>query len=120
MTVVPYFALDDSVMRNIIGLNLSKIAARLRENHAASLKYDDSVVDTVLARCRDAESGARNIDHIMTGTLLPAVSREILARMAEAVAFSEIAVSTDETGQFTYAIDGVATSAGAPAAVSAG
>lgn len=120
MTVVPYFALDDSVMRNIIELNLGKIAARLRENHAATLKHDDSVVDAILARCRDAESGARNIDHILTGSLLPAVSREILARMAIAEPFSEVAVSTDETGQFSYAIDGVSTQAeSAPAAVSA-
>ncbi|MBA3312909.1 MAG: type VI secretion system ATPase TssH [Planctomycetaceae bacterium] len=121
MTVVPYFALDDSVMRNIIELNLSKIAARLRENHAATLKYEDSVVNAILARCRDAESGARNVDHILTGTLLPSVSREILSRMAIAEPFSEVSVGTDEAGDFTYAIDGVSTSAnGRAVAASAG
>jgi type VI secretion system protein VasG len=121
MTVVTYFALDDSVMRSIIGLNLAKIAARLRENHAAAFKYEDSVVNAILARCRDAESGARNVDHILTGTLLPSVSREILSRMAVAEPFSEVSVGTDASGDFTYAIDGVSTSAvAASAAVAVG
>src|SRR5207248_3359484 len=83
MTIVPYFPLGDEVMRKIITLQLRRIADRMRENHKAVFSYDDSVVATIAARCKEVESGARNVDHILTGSLLPEISREFLTHMAE-------------------------------------
>jgi type VI secretion system protein VasG len=102
---VPYFPLGDQVLRKIIELQLKKIGDRLRQNHKASFTHDSSVVDTVASRCKDVESGARNVDHILTGTMLPAISREVLNRMAEGMALNRVHVGVDQAGQFTYRIE---------------
>jgi type VI secretion system protein VasG len=103
--VVPYYPLSDDVLRQIIRLQLGRIAARFQENHRADFAYDDAVVEAIRSRCREVESGARNVDHILTGTLLPEVSREILVRMAEGRPISRVAVSVDGGGSFRYQID---------------
>jgi type VI secretion system protein VasG len=105
MVVVPYFPLGDAVLKKIIGLNLKKIANRLRENHKAEFTYDDALVSTVASRCKEVESGARNVDHILTGSMLPAVSRELLQRMAEGLPVHKVHAGVDDKGQFTYRIE---------------
>jgi type VI secretion system protein VasG len=102
--VVPYYPLSDDVLRRIIRLQLGRIASRFRENHRAEFLYDDAVVEAIRSRCREVESGARNVDHILTGTLLPEVSRQILVRMAEGQPISRVAVSVDGSG-FRYEIN---------------
>ncbi len=105
MTIVPYFPLSDEVMRTIIVLQLKRIAGRLREGHRAQFTYDDALVAAVAGRCKEVESGARNVDHILTGTLLPEMSREVLARMAEGRAISRVHVGVGDKGEFVYQID---------------
>jgi type VI secretion system protein VasG len=105
MTVVPYFPLSEPVLKQIIELQLKKIADRLRQNHKAAFQFDDRVISTVAARCTEVESGARNVDHILTGTLLPTISREVLTRIAEGRPVREVRVGIDEKAQFTYAIE---------------
>src|SRR5205814_9820542 len=92
MAVVPYFPLSDSVLKKIIQLNLKKIGARLKENHKAEFSYDDKMVDTVASRCKEVESGARNVDHILNGTMLPTMAREVLQRMAEGLPVKRVHV----------------------------
>lgn len=104
MTVVPYYPLADEVMRQIIRLQLGRIADRLRANHRAEFIYDDALVDAVASRCREVESGARNIDHILTRTLLPELSSEFLARMAGGDPIARVHVSVDGAGAFQYQI----------------
>ena len=104
MTVVPYYPLADDVMRQIIRLQLGRIADRLKENHRAEFHYDEALISAVAGRCKEVESGARNVDHILTRTLLPEVSREFLGRMAEGQAISRVHVSVDESGNFRYEI----------------
>src|SRR5262249_26110645 len=70
LTVVPYFPLADEVVRQIIRLQLRRIGERMAANHRAELAYDDAVVEAIAGRCKEVESGARNVDHILTGTLL--------------------------------------------------
>ena len=104
MTVVPYYPLGDEVLKSIIHLKLGQIVDRVRANYKAELIYDDMLVDTVLSRCKEVESGARNVDHILTGTLLPEMARQFLTRMAEGSSLKSARVSADETGQFVYEI----------------
>jgi type VI secretion system protein VasG len=91
-------------MRTIIKLQLGLIGRRLAENHKARLTYVDAVVDEIAARCREVESGARNVDHILTRTLLPELSGEFLARMARDERVAQVAVGVGAGGQFTYTI----------------
>jgi type VI secretion system protein VasG len=104
MTVVPYFPLGDEVLKGIIRLQLTRIRERVQGNHKATFSYDEALVDAVAGRCKEVESGARNVDHILTGTLLPELAREFLARLAEGRPVGHAHVGVDEGGQFTYTL----------------
>ncbi len=103
MVTVPYYPISDEIMRMIIKLQLGKIEQRIKTNHNAKFSFDESVVDTIAARCTDVDSGARNVYNILTGTMLPEMSGEVLSRMADGNAISEIKVSTADS-KFTYQI----------------
>jgi type VI secretion system protein VasG len=103
MIVVPYYPIADDVMRRITGLKLGKVAARLRQTHGMALEYGDDVVAQIAARCTEVDSGARNVDHIITGTLLPEISRELLGRMAAGEAAAHLRLTVEPDGRFGYA-----------------
>lgn len=103
LVTVPYFPLRDEAMKKIVTLKLAKIQRRIRENHKIELTYDPTVVAEVAKRCTEVESGARNVDNILTNTMLPDVSRYLLSRMAERQKPSSIHVAVGENGTFTYA-----------------
>ncbi|PYT25463.1 MAG: type VI secretion system ATPase TssH [Acidobacteria bacterium] len=102
MVIIPYFPIRDEAMKKIITLKLAKIQRRLFENHRIKLTYDDPLVEEVARRCTEVESGARNVDNILTNTLLPEVSRRILGSMAERQRLDAIHVSTGPDGAFVY------------------
>ena len=81
MTIVPYYLLDPGFMKQIVTLRLEKLANRLFESHRMQLSYTDEVLECIANRCTEVETGARNIDHIMRGTILPQLSERILTRM---------------------------------------
>ena len=104
LITVPYYPISDEVMRRIIELQLGKIRSRLQDNNRAQFSYDDALVTAIARRCTEVESGARNVDHILTRTLLPEISREFLARMAEGQAITKVHISVDGDGAFRYEI----------------
>lgn len=104
MVVVPYYPISDEVMREIIKLQLGRIGKRLEENHGADFSYDPKVVDEVASRCKEVESGARNVDHILTRSLLPEMSGEFLSRMGSGSGIGRVHVSVAEGGGFQYEI----------------
>ncbi len=104
MVVVPYYPITDEVMREIIKLQLERIGRRLLENHGAEFGYDDAVISEIANRCKEVESGARNVDHILTRTLLPEMSGEFLSRMASGKPVSRAHVSVGGEGRFKYDI----------------
>jgi len=77
-------------MREIVTLKLDRLVARMAENHKMKLTCSPVVVEQIAARCTEVETGARNIDHIMRGTILPQLSREILARLGDESMPSEV------------------------------
>ena len=104
LIVVPYYPISDVVMRQIIKLQLGRITRRMRENHNAAFTYGDELLDCIAGRCREVESGARNVDHILTRTLLPEISQEVLTRMAEGKTLSSVHVAVDENSAFRYTL----------------
>jgi type VI secretion system protein VasG len=102
LVTVPYFPLRDEAMKQIVTLKLAKIQRRIRDNHKIELTYDPAVVAEVAKRCTEVESGARNVDNILTNTMLPDVSRYLLSRMAERQKPAAIHVSVAENGVFAY------------------
>ena len=100
--ITPYFPLQDSVLRTIIDLKLEKVRARLLATHRVSLILDDAVKKAIAERCTEVESGARNVDNILTNTLLPSVSQVLLGALAEGTVPVEIHVDVGENGDFVY------------------
>ncbi|MBC7455512.1 MAG: type VI secretion system ATPase TssH [Massilia sp.] len=105
LTVVPFYPIDDEVLARIIRLKLERIRRRIDQNHQAQFEFDDALVKAVLARCTEVDSGARNVDTILNGTLLPEIADTVLARMAEGASITRIAVSASKAGKFKYTID---------------
>jgi type VI secretion system protein VasG len=104
MKVVPYYPISDDVLAAIIELKLGRIRDRVAANHKAEFVWDDKLVDTVLARCTEVDTGARNVDHILNGTLLPEIAEAVLARMAEGSAIERIKVTANKAGEFKYTL----------------
>jgi type VI secretion system protein VasG len=104
MVTVPYYPISDDILRLIIKLQLGKIKDRIFDNHGAQFSYDDSVIDTVAKRCTDVDSGARNVYNILTGSLLPEMSGEVLSRMASGEGIKKVRVSVGEGENFAYDI----------------
>ncbi|HXE60802.1 MAG TPA: hypothetical protein VN607_08845 [Gemmatimonadaceae bacterium] len=115
MVIIPYFPIRDENLKRIIKLKLAKIQRRLTETHRVTMTFDDALVSQVAERCTEVESGARNVDNILTNTLLPEISREILERMAAGDRMSAIKVGVQPDGTFDYQVTGAA-AAPAPAA----
>ncbi|MBD8627715.1 type VI secretion system ATPase TssH [Oxalobacteraceae sp. CFBP 8753] len=107
LSVVPFYPIGDEVLANIIRLKLARIGARVLENHKASFEYDDALVAAVLSRCTEVDSGARNIDNILGGTLLPEIADSVLARMMEGGAIARVKVGATRAGKFKYLIEPV-------------
>ena len=104
LKVVPYYPISDDVLVQIIELKLQRIRDRVASNHKATFAWDESLVDAVLQRCTEVDSGARNVDHILNGTLLPEIAENVLARMIDGGKIETITVGADETGGFRYTI----------------
>ena len=104
MVTVPFYPITDDILRLIIKLQLGKIKNRIADNHGAQFSYDDSVISTVAERCTDVDSGARNVYNILTGTLLPEMSGEVLSRMASGEGIKSVHVNVGENGAFVYEI----------------
>ena len=102
MLLIPYFPIRDEALRKIIVLKLGRIIRRLRENHRVELTHDEALLIEVAKRCTEVESGARNVDNVLTNTLLPEISRQLLGKMAEGERVSSIRVSVGADGKFVY------------------
>ena len=104
LKVVPYYPIADAVLQQIIELKLHRIQSRITTNHKAEFAWDEKLIDAVLARCTEVDSGARNVDHILNGTLLPEIAGAVLTRMAEGTAIGRIRVSAANNGSFKYTL----------------
>lgn len=104
MQVVPFYPIPDEVLARIIELKLGRIRERIAARHKADFSWNAGLVEAVLARCTEVDSGARNVDHILNGTLLPEIAAEVLGRMAAGEAVRQVRVTTGRKGDFRYAI----------------
>jgi len=104
VTLVPYFPLAENVLRQIVELQLGRVKKRVQENYRAKFSYTPELVAAIAARCTEVESGARNIDHIISRTLLPEMAAEFLERMSAGKPIGAVKVTMGEKGEFRYEI----------------
>jgi len=100
---IPYYPLSDEVLHKIIVLQLNRIKKRMAENHEIPLNYTDAVLELIAARCTELESGGRMIDAILTNTVLPQISRELLSRMAEGTPIKSVDIdAVDDNFSYSF------------------
>lgn len=100
MTVLPFFPLEPDVLRDIVKLKFRKLADRLAGSHNMQMHCSDEVIDLVTSRCTEVETGARNIDYIINGNILPKLSMEILGCMGQGDLPPSVTLGVDSEGGF--------------------
>ncbi|WP_460426082.1 hypothetical protein [Azotobacter armeniacus] len=105
LSVVPHYPLSDEMLARIVALQLARIGRRLRDNHGIDFHYTPAAVQLVGARCTEVESGGRMVDAILTHTVLPRISRELLLRAGGGAPLSRVTLDAAE-GDFVYRFDG--------------
>jgi type VI secretion system protein VasG len=101
LVVIPYYPLSDEILANIVRLQLSRIQKRIETNHGITFAFDESAVKLVILRCTEVESGGRMIDAILTNSVLPTISQEILHRMLDGRTLSGVKLAGG-SGDFVY------------------
>lgn len=104
LVVIPYYPITDENLKFIIKLQLNRIGKRVQTNHKVPFTYTDKVVDLIASRCNDIDSGARIVDSILTHTLLPEISDELLKRLIEGKDAKRVHIGIKKS-EFTYAFD---------------
>ncbi|WP_201575955.1 type VI secretion system ATPase TssH [Psychrobacter immobilis] len=105
LTVIPYYPLTDNALAEIIRLKLDKITGRIRDNYDVPCVIDDEVIELILSRCHEVDSGARNADAIISHTLLPQLAGQLLAHDDSQSVLKKITVFVDEDDNFAYRLD---------------
>jgi type VI secretion system protein VasG len=105
VVLVPYYPLGDADIGVIVDMKLARLAQRFAANHGARFSWDDAVTAAITARCTEVDSGARNVDFILTQTVLPQLSTQVLERIATASTFSAVHMDVDD-GDFVYRFQG--------------
>lgn len=104
-TIIPFYPLNDDNMLKICNLNMQRIVKRVREHYQSAFTYDEDVLLHIVARCQEVDTGARNIENILSRTLLPELASECLSKMASNIDITNIHVGVTNEGQFTYAVN---------------
>jgi type VI secretion system protein VasG len=100
MTVVPFIPINPEALLGITKMKLSGVIKRAKETHNIDLVIDEAVYKAIADRCKEVQSGARNIDHIVRGSVLPIVSNEILKGIADGGAIKQLHLKVDGSGDF--------------------
>ncbi|WP_372157302.1 type VI secretion system ATPase TssH [Xanthomonas campestris pv. fici] len=104
LVAIPYYPLSNDMLGQIVRLQLNHIKKRIEERYKIPFEYDHSVVELVVSRCTESESGGRMIDAILTNTMLPEISRGFLGRMIDGREMSGARVTAADA-EFVYRSD---------------
>jgi len=101
IVTIPFYPLSDDMLKGIARLQLGRVQKRVQQNHRVPFTYDDGVIDLIISRCVERESGGRMIDNILTNSMLPALSMEFLTHMMSGAPPEKVHVSVKD-GEFEY------------------
>ncbi|PYD28944.1 type VI secretion system ATPase TssH [Pseudomonas syringae pv. pisi] len=104
LTIVPYYPVQDAILERIVGLKLERIRKRFERNHQAVLRYDEALIKAIASRCTEVDSGARNIDNILSKTLMPELAQRVLERMAQDKPIQSLTIDLGSDGDFAYTL----------------
>jgi type VI secretion system protein VasG len=103
-TVIPYYPLTDANLIDICKINMNRIEKRVRDHYDADFSYDENVLFHIVARSQEVDTGGRNIENILSRTLMPGLATECLTKLANNEEISKIHVGVSEDGEFRYEV----------------
>lgn len=95
LDVVPYYPLSSAILADIVRLQLNRIQQRIASTHRMAVHIDDSVIDRIVMRCNEADSGGRMVGNILSNTLLPTVSRQLLQATLQGKPVTTLSINTN-------------------------
>jgi len=101
METIPFLPLNKEVLLRIIKSKLSTLSERLSNKYSISLEYTDATYEHIHSRCNRSHNGARIIDSVLEGEMLPPLSLRILESIANKESLLTIMVDINE-GNFDY------------------
>lgn len=104
LKVVPYYPVPDNILASIVRLKLKKVGERIHDHHKARFDYDDAVVDSVVQRCTEVNSGARAVDNVINGSILPGIADLVLDSMIDGKAINSVKVAINKAGTYKFVI----------------
>lgn len=104
IVTIPFYPLSPYMISEITKLQLGRIEKRVVSTHNVPFEYSDAVVELIVSRCQEIESGGRMIDAIVTNTMLPDISGEFLRRMMEGKAIKKVSIDATKD-EFTYSFE---------------
>ncbi|SDD62209.1 type VI secretion system ATPase TssH [Paraburkholderia lycopersici] len=102
LVLVPYYHLGDAQINAIVNLKLERLAQRFERNHHAGLTWDEDVAALIAQRCKEVDSGARNVDHILTQSVLPELARQVLERISISEPFGGVHLALTPAGAIEF------------------
>ncbi|WP_168790068.1 type VI secretion system ATPase TssH [Paraburkholderia aromaticivorans] len=102
LVLVPYYPLGDAQITSIVNLKLTRLAQRFERNHHARLTWDEPLAALITERCKEVDSGARNVDHILTQSILPELARQVLERISIAEPFGGVHLALNDVGGIEF------------------
>ncbi len=103
-TLIPFYPLGDEDLLKISSINMKRIEQRIQDHYDAEFSYAEDVLLHIVARSQEVDTGARNIENVLTRTLLPELATECLSRMSGNQVINKIHVDVDDNGKFNYSI----------------
>ena len=98
LTMLPFYPLTPTMLKAIVRIQLNRIVKRVAESHGIAFSYSEDVAYLIVSRCNEGASGGRLIDAILTNTMLPELSIELLNRQMNGEEVKEIAVNVEGDG----------------------
>lgn len=106
MEVVPYLPLSRETLAVIIAGKLARLDNVLRARFGAEVVIEPEVTDEIMQRVTRAENGARMLESVIDGEMLPPLSLLLLQKMAANIAIARITLGV-ANGAFTADVEDV-------------
>ncbi|MBL9037831.1 MAG: type VI secretion system ATPase TssH, partial [Archangium sp.] len=101
-TIVPYLPMTSAVLKEIVKLKVDSLVGRVLTAQKLKMTYDPVVIDELAARCAEGETGARNVEHVLSTSLLSELSRELLTRIASGEPPTKLHLGLTEDKKWSY------------------
>ncbi|GAA0846957.1 type VI secretion system ATPase TssH [Marinobacter szutsaonensis] len=96
MEVVPYLPLGEDTLNRIVGDKLQRLADQIKARYHTEVELDDGLVEAIRSRATRSENGARMLESIIEGELLPPVSLALLEKLAAREPVTKVTLGVEE------------------------